>query len=57
MLELYQAYADYLDLAVLIEDLVSGLASELCGATADLVSRARRSTSHRRGGGPPWPSS
>src|SRR6202044_925886 len=30
MLELYQAYADYGDLAVLIEDLVSGLASELC---------------------------
>ncbi len=33
MLELYQAYADYGDLAVLVEDLVSGLASELCGAT------------------------
>ncbi len=33
MLELYQAYADYLDLAVLVEDLVSGLASELRGAT------------------------
>jgi len=32
MLELYQAYADYLDLAVLVEDLVSGLASEMCGA-------------------------
>ena len=34
MLELYQAYADYGDLAVLVEELVSGLASELCGATA-----------------------
>ncbi len=33
MLELYQAYADYGDLAVLVEDLVSGLAAELCGAT------------------------
>jgi lysyl-tRNA synthetase, class II len=33
MLELYQAYADYGDLAVLVEDLVSGLASELCGTT------------------------
>jgi lysyl-tRNA synthetase class 2 len=33
MLELYQAYADYGDLAVLVEDLVSGLASEMCGAT------------------------
>jgi lysyl-tRNA synthetase class 2 len=33
MLELYQAYADYEDLAVLVEDLVSGLASEFCGAT------------------------
>jgi lysyl-tRNA synthetase class 2 len=33
MLELYQAYADYTDLAVLVEDLVSGLASEFCGST------------------------
>jgi lysyl-tRNA synthetase class 2 len=33
MLELYQAYADYGDLAVLVEELVSGLASELRGAT------------------------
>jgi lysyl-tRNA synthetase class 2 len=33
MLELYQAYADYGDLAVLVEGLVSGLASELCGTT------------------------
>jgi lysyl-tRNA synthetase class 2 len=33
MLELYQAYADYGDLAVLSEDMVSGLASELCGST------------------------
>ncbi|HUI03272.1 MAG TPA: amino acid--tRNA ligase-related protein, partial [Acidimicrobiales bacterium] len=33
MLELYQAYADYRDLAVLVEELVSGLALELCGTT------------------------
>jgi lysyl-tRNA synthetase, class II len=33
MLELYQAYADYLDLAVLVEGLVSGLAAELRGTT------------------------
>jgi len=33
ILELYQAYAEYRDLAVLIEDLVSGLAAELCGTT------------------------
>jgi lysyl-tRNA synthetase class 2 len=32
MLELYQAYADYGDLAVLVEDLVSGLAVQLCGS-------------------------
>ena len=31
MLELYQAYADYTDLLVLVEELVSGLASELRG--------------------------
>ena len=34
ILELYQAYADYRELAVLVEELVSGLASELCGTTA-----------------------
>jgi lysyl-tRNA synthetase class 2 len=33
MLELYQAYGDYGDLAVLVEELVSGLASELCQTT------------------------
>ena len=33
MLELYRAYADYGDLAVLVEDLVSALALELCGST------------------------
>jgi lysyl-tRNA synthetase class 2 len=33
ILELYQAYADYGDLARLTEDLVSGLASELLGTT------------------------
>jgi lysyl-tRNA synthetase class 2 len=34
MLELYQAYADYTDLLVLVEELVSGLAMELRGTTA-----------------------
>jgi lysyl-tRNA synthetase class 2 len=33
MLELYQAYADYRDLTGLVEDLVSGLCSELRGST------------------------
>jgi lysyl-tRNA synthetase class 2 len=33
-LELYQAYVDYADVMVLVEDLVSGLASDLCGTTA-----------------------
>ncbi|MGH9100639.1 MAG: lysine--tRNA ligase, partial [Acidimicrobiales bacterium] len=33
-LELYEAYADYTDMMVLIETLVSDLASELCGTTA-----------------------
>ncbi len=37
MLELYQAYADYRDLAVLVEELVSGLASELVGSHRHLV--------------------
>ena len=40
ILELYQAYADYGDLAVLTEDLVSGLASELLG-TSRLVYQGR----------------
>ena len=31
MLELYQAYADYTDLLTLVEDLVSGLATDLLG--------------------------
>ena len=56
MLELYQAYADYGDLAVLVEELVSGLASELCGATT-ITYQGASSTSPRRGVGPPWPSS
>jgi lysyl-tRNA synthetase class 2 len=34
MLELYQAYADYTDMMVLIEDLVSSLASDLLGTTS-----------------------
>ncbi|HTZ08343.1 MAG TPA: lysine--tRNA ligase [Acidimicrobiales bacterium] len=33
MLELYRAYADYHDLALLVEELVAGLAEELCGTT------------------------
>jgi lysyl-tRNA synthetase class 2 len=33
MLELYWAYADYTDAMVLTEELVSGLAQELCGTT------------------------
>ena len=33
MLELYQAYADYTDMMVLVEDLVSGLAEDLLGTT------------------------
>jgi len=32
-LEAYQAYADYRDLMVLVEDLVSGLARDVCGST------------------------
>jgi lysyl-tRNA synthetase class 2 len=34
MLELYQAYADYHDMMALTEELVSGLAREVCGTTA-----------------------
>ncbi len=33
MLEAYQAYADYGDFAVLVEELVAGLATEICGTT------------------------
>ncbi len=33
MLELYQAYADYTDTMALFEELVAGLANELCGST------------------------
>lgn len=33
-LELYQAYADYADIMVLVEDLVSGLAQDLCGTSS-----------------------
>jgi lysyl-tRNA synthetase class 2 len=34
MLELYQAYADYIDMMVLIEELVSGVATDLVGTTS-----------------------
>ncbi|MEE3251769.1 MAG: amino acid--tRNA ligase-related protein, partial [Actinomycetota bacterium] len=34
MLELYQAYADYTDIMVLVEELVSQLAVEVCGTTS-----------------------
>jgi len=52
MLELYWAYADYSDAMVLTEELVSGLATELCGTTRltyggrdlDLTSPWRRAT-------------
>jgi lysyl-tRNA synthetase class 2 len=40
MLELYQAYADYTDMMVLTEDLVSGVAMDLRGTT-DLVYAGR----------------
>ncbi|HEV2068684.1 MAG TPA: lysine--tRNA ligase [Acidimicrobiales bacterium] len=33
MLELYQAYADYTDMMVLVEELVASLATEVCGTT------------------------
>jgi lysyl-tRNA synthetase class 2 len=33
-MELYQAYADYRDIMVLVEDLVSGLALDICGTTS-----------------------
>src|SRR5580692_8574028 len=33
MLELYQAYADYTDMMALVEDMVSGVASDLLGTT------------------------
>ncbi len=33
MLELYQAYADYTDIMVLVEELVAHLATEVCGTT------------------------
>jgi len=33
-MELYQAYADYRDVMVLVEELVSGLALDLCGTTS-----------------------
>jgi lysyl-tRNA synthetase class 2 len=34
MLELYQAYADYTDMMALVEDLVSGVATDLLGTTS-----------------------
>ncbi len=33
-MELYQAYADYTDLMLLVEELVSGLAVDVCGTTS-----------------------
>ncbi|MEY2570357.1 MAG: lysyl-tRNA synthetase, class, partial [Acidimicrobiaceae bacterium] len=33
MLELYEAYADYTDMMVLVEELIAYLATELCGTT------------------------
>ena len=50
MLEAYAVYADYLDMAALVERLVSGVALELFGTTA-LTSAVSRSISPRRGDG------
>ena len=49
MLELYEAYADYSDFLTLIEQLVAGLARELCGTT--LLSYQGRELDLT----PPWP--
>ena len=56
MLELYQAYADYTDFMVLIEELVSRSGDRVAGHDCSRT-RAGRSTSRRRGAAPPWPSS
>ena len=56
MLELYQAYADYRDTMVVFEELVAGLALDVLRHDRAHLRRARRSTSPRRGAGPPWPS-
>ncbi|MDZ7676533.1 MAG: lysine--tRNA ligase [Acidimicrobiales bacterium] len=52
MLELYEAYADYTDIMVLVEELVAHLATEVCGTTSltydnrdlDLATPWRRAT-------------
>jgi lysyl-tRNA synthetase class 2 len=51
MLELYEAYADYGDLTRLVEELVAGLASELCGSSR--LTYQGRSLDLT----PPWPRS
>ncbi len=48
LLELYQAYADYRDLMVLVEELVSGLALDLLGTTEIVVDGGRIDLA------PPW---
>ena len=51
MIETYEAYADYLDVARMVEEMVSGVALEVLGHDQDHLPRATRSTSRRRGGG------
>lgn len=49
MLEFYQAYADYTDMMALLEELVSGLVSEICGSmTLERFGKTFDFT-------PPWP--
>ena len=49
MLETYEAYADYNDVARMVEEMVSGVASEVLGQTTDRASASTRSTSRRPG--------
>ncbi len=51
MLETYEAYADYTDVAAMTEELVAHAARETLGTHCDRTRRARRSTSRRLGGG------
>ena len=51
MLETYEAYADYNDVAAMTEELVAHAARETLGRTTVSSGTARRSTSARRGSG------
>ena len=51
MLETYEAYADYMDVAAMTEELVAHVAARDDRHAPDRARRARRSTSRRRGGG------